>query len=216
MKIAMRHFLVGTACWLLTIGSAPAQTITAGVKAGVALTGLPNAGQVVDQISQTSSTDIRAKLGVTGGGFVQFAFDDRFSFQPELLLVMKGANLKQAQDAGTVTSRVAYLEFPLLARFAAPVSQDLNTYVLVGPSFAIRAGTSAELDGPDETVDLNIDTAIRSLDFGLAFGGGFERNLFFIEARYTFGLIDIANSTFDHEDSLKNRALAIMVGIRIP
>lgn len=216
MRTAMRHFLVGTACWFLTIGSAPAQTITAGVKAGVALTSVPNAGEVMDQISRTSSVDVSSKLGVTGGGFVQFAFNDRFSFQPELLLVMKGAKLDQAGNAGTVTSGVTYLEFPLLARFTAPVSQDLTAYVLAGPSFAVKAGTSAELDGPGQTVELNIDTAIGSRDFGLAFGGGLERGRYLIEARYTFGLIDIANSTYDHEDSLKNRVFAIMVGMRIP
>lgn len=216
MRTALGRVVVCTACLVTAGGVASAQTVTAGVKAGIVLSSVPHAGEVVDRISQVKSVDVRSKLGLTGGGFVRFAFNDRFSFQPELLFVMKGVKLDLGANAGTVMASVNYLEFPLLARYNAPLNDVIMGYILAGPAFSVKAGTSAELDRPDTNMELNIDPAFGSRDFGLAFGGGLERDRYLLEARYTFGLADIATSIFAHEDSLKNRAFSVMVGIRLP
>jgi hypothetical protein len=216
MRTANRLFLVCVAGWLLAVGSASAQTLTAGVKAGAILTSIPHAGDVLDQISEAESVDVRAKLGATGGGFVQFAFSDRFSFQPELLFVMKGVKLDLPEDVGTVTGAINYLEFPLLARYTRSLNDVLDGYILVGPTFSVKAGTSGKFEGSPASVDLNLDPAIGSRDFGLAVGGGLERSRFLLEARYTFGLMDIATEIYEHPDSLRNRAFSVMIGVRLP
>jgi len=87
-------------------------------------------------------------------------------------------------------------------------------HVLVGPTFAVKAGTSAHLDGPGGTADFNIDPAIRTFDAGLAFAGGLEYRRYFFELRYTLGLTDVATDTYPHTDSVKNRSIAIAAGIR--
>lgn len=216
MRSANGWFLACAACLVMTAGSASAQTITAGVKAGVALTSVPNAGDVLDQISTIASVDVRSKLGITGGGFVQFTFNDRFSLQPELLFVMKGVKLDLPGDSGTVSSSINYLELPLLARYTTTLTDELRGYVLAGPTFAVTVGTESTFDGADGTLDLNIDPAIGRRDFGLTFGGGVERDQFLLEARYTQGLTDIATDIFPHSDSLRNRAFSVMIGIRLP
>jgi hypothetical protein len=200
----------------MALGVASAQTITAGVKAGVVVTSVPNAGEVLDQISGVPSVDVGSKLGMTAGGFVQFAFTESFSFQPELLFVSKGTKLDLPTDAGSVTATINYLEFPLLVRYSTTLSDTIQGYLLVGPSFGVKVGTDSAFDGSGATVDLNLDPAISSRDFGLAVGGGIERSGLLLEARYTFGLSDIATSIYDHEDSLKNRTFSAMVGIRLP
>jgi hypothetical protein len=215
MRTAFGYFLVGTACWLAGIGLASAQTITAGVKAGVVLSSLPHAGEVIDQVSKKKSVDVAAKIGLTGGGFVQFSFD-RFAFQPELLFVMKGVKLDLDANAGDVTAGINYLEFPLLARYTAPLSGDLRGFIVAGPAFAVKVGTKAKMDLDGDDVELNIDPAVGSRDFGMAVGGGIERDRYVIEARYTLGLIDIPTGSYPHDDSLTNRAFIVMVGMRIP
>jgi hypothetical protein len=213
----MRDCLIGAACWLAMAGATSAQTMTsAGVKAGAVVTSVPNAGEVLDQISGVPSVDVSSKIGLAGGGFVEFSFTESFSFQPELLFVMKGAKLDLPTDAGTVTASINYLEFPLLARYNTSLSDTLDGFLLVGPSFGVKVGTNSEFDGSGGTVDLDLNPAIRSRDFGLAVGGGIERDPFFLEARYTFGLTDIATDIYDHEDTLKNRVFTAMIGIRIP
>lgn len=213
MRSATRLFLLIAGLSLLVSGAANTQTITSGVKLGIDFSALPNAGQVIDQVVRLNSVDTSSKVGVIGGGFVQFAFRGRLAFQPELLFVMKGVKLDEAANGGTVTARVNYLEFPLLVRYTAPVSTG-TAYALAGPSFGVKAGTSAQLDAGRQTVDQNIDSAIRSLDAGLTFGAGLERGRYLIEVRYTFGLTDTATDTYPHTDSLKHRVFAILAGVK--
>jgi hypothetical protein len=215
MRTAKRSILVCAVC-LLTAAGAAAQTVTAGVKAGAALTSIPNAGQVFDQISDAESVDVSAKFGLTLGGFVQFAFSDRFSLQPEMLFTMKGARLDLAENIGEVKVNINYLELPLLVRFNRMLNDVLRGYVMGGPALSIKMGTSASFEGSQAGTDLNIDPAITSRDFSLVFGGGLERERFLLEARYALGLSDMATDFYFHEDSLRNRAFSVLVGVRLP
>ena len=215
MRTVKQSVLVCAVC-LLAAGSAAAQTVTAGVKAGAALTSIPDAGQVFDQVSGEESVDVSAKLGLVVGGFVQFAFSDRFSLQPELLFVMKGVKLDVADNIGTVKAGINYLELPLLVRYNRTLNDTLRGYLMGGPALSVQIGTSASFEGGPGGTDLTIDPAIASRDFSLVFGGGLERDRFLLEARYTLGLSDIATDFFFHEDSLRNRAFSVLIGIRLP
>jgi hypothetical protein len=213
---ATARLVLGTICWLAIAGAASAQTISAGVKAGMDIASVPNAGEVVDQISGIDSVDVSATLGLIGGGFVQFSFNDRVSLQPELLFVQKGASLDLGPDGGDVSMSVNYIELALMGRFTRTLGQVWRGYVMAGPSLGLKAGTDSRLDGVSGTIDFNLDPAISSRDVGLVFAGGLERSRYLLEARYSFGLSDIATSIYEHESSLKNRVFAVMIGVRIP
>ena len=60
MRSVKRTALVCVACLMAAAGAA-AQSVTAGVKGGFALNSIPNAGQVIDQISGVESVDVSAK-----------------------------------------------------------------------------------------------------------------------------------------------------------
>lgn len=215
MRRVKRTALVCAAC-LMAAASAAAQNVTAGVKAGFVLNSIPNAGQVIDQISGVESVDVSTKVGLTGGGFVQFAFNEQVSLQPEMLFVMKGVNLDLANNAGDATAKVNYLELPVFLRFNQRLNDTLRGFVMAGPAFSVKVGTGGTLDGASGTSDFDIDPAIGSRDFGLAFAGGLEWQNFLIEARYVLGLTDIATDIYFHEDELTNRSFSIMVGLRLP
>jgi hypothetical protein len=196
-----------------------AQTFEAGVKVGVAITGVPHAGEVFDQVAGLPSNESSSRLGLTGGGYVRFPITDRFGFQPEALFVMKGVELYQAATGGTLSARVNYLDIPLLMRFrvssTASTDPTMVGYVLAGPSFGIKVSDSAKLDAPGNTKDLNVDSALKSLDLGLAFGGGVEFKNYLVEGRFTAGLTDVASTTYTHPDSLRNRTFSVLFGIKI-
>jgi hypothetical protein len=202
-----------TAVIVLAAGAGYAQTVQAGVKVGIDFSSLPNAGQVVDQIVKIPSTETSSKTGVVLGGFVMFPLMDRLAFQPELAFVMKGVKLNEG-NGGTVTASLRYLEFPMLIRYAIPVDKHTG-YVLVGPTFGVKASTSAKLEAPSQSTDYNIDPAIRTFDAGLAFAGGIEYGRYLFEARYTQGLTDVGTDVYPHPDSLKNRVFTILAGIRL-
>jgi hypothetical protein len=184
-----------------------------GVKIGIDISSLPNAGEVFDQVVKQSSTETSAKTGVTFGGYVILPITGFFSLQPELMFVGKGVKLKETANNGTVTASLRYLEFPVLLRYAATVG-NYPAFLLVGPTFGIKASTGAHLEGPNGTVDYDIGSAVRNFDGGVAFGGGIEYHQYVFEVRYTLGLTDIATDNFAHTDSLKNRTFAVLAGYR--
>jgi hypothetical protein len=193
--------------------SASSQTVTSGVKLGIDFSALPNAGEILDPIVHQSSAESTSKVGVLGGGFVQFGFGDRYAFQPELFLVMKGVKLNEAANGGSFTAKIAYLEFPLLGRYAVPLN-DGAVFAMAGPTFGLKAHTSGHLDASSQT-DLNIDSAIRTFDMGFALAGGIERGRYTLELRYTQGLTDVGTEVFPHADSVRNRVIAIIGGFKI-
>ena len=198
---------------VLAANAGHAQTIQAGVKVGIDFSSLPNAGEVIDQIVKLPSTETSSKTGVLLGGFVTYPLADRLAFQPELLFVMKGVKLREG-NGGTVTASLRYLEFPMLLKYSVATGGHTG-YLLVGPTFGVKAGTSAQLDGSSQTTDFNIDPAIRSFDAGLAFGAGVDYGRYLFEARYTQGLTDAGADVFPHADGLKNRVFAVLAGIRL-
>lgn len=198
----------------LSATSAAAQNLTAGVKAGIDFASLPNAGEVLDPFVGQRSTETSSIVGVAFGGFVTWPITDAWSFQPEMQFVMKGVKLTEAGGAGTVTAHINYLEFPLLARYKTTFD-DHGVYVAVGPTFGVKASSSAHGNGSTLSGDIDIDPAIRSFDGGLAFAGGILIDRYFVEVRYTQGLNDVGSDVYAHADSLKNRVLAVSVGLQL-
>src|SRR5262245_53256687 len=98
----------------VVLGACPsvalAQNLETGVKVGMAVTGVPNAGQVVDQLTKQPSGESTSRVGLAVGGYVRFPINDRVGFQPEAMFVMKGVQLNQNNQGGTVNVRLNYLD----------------------------------------------------------------------------------------------------------
>jgi hypothetical protein len=195
-------------------GAGEAQTFDAGVKGGIAVSSLPLAGEVFDQIVDQPSIESSSKTGVIAGAYVSFPFSGPLSFQPEALFVMKGVKLTEAAGAGVLGVRLYYIDVPLLVRFQMPINPQTPAYLLAGPTFGGKIGSSATLEGPGQTVDVDVDPAIKSLDLGLTFGGGIERGRYLVEARFAKGLTDIGAASFPHLHAIRNRTLSLMVGMK--
>lgn len=215
MRRARRAWvLIGALC-LGIPGAAAAQTLDAGVKGGMAVTSVPLAGEVFDQVVGQSSIESSSKIGLTAGGYVRFPISDRFSFQPEGLFVMKGVKLNEAAGGGILSVRFYYLDVPMLVRFRMAANSRTPAYLLAGPSFGIKLGSSATLEAPGQTIDVNADPAVKTLDVGMAFGGGIERGRYLFEGRFTAGVTDIGAPSFPHPDSLRNRTFSVLVGVKL-
>jgi len=210
----MRFQLCAFVSVLVLAGTgAAAQDLSAGVDAGLVLTSLPQAGEVFDQVARISTVDSSSKFGGMFGGFVTVPLTDEWSLQPEMQFVVKGVTLAQA-GGGTAVASIRYLEIPILMRYAATFG-DYKGFLLAGPTLALKASTSAHVETASQTVDVNLDPAIRTFDGGIVLAGGIDYQQYFFEARYTFGLRDVAVDAYPHADSIRNRAFAILAGIRL-
>jgi hypothetical protein len=214
MRRSRRVWFPGVVVCMGIAGSAGAQTFNGGVKAGIAVTGVPLAGEVFDQVARQTSRDSSSKVGLTGGGYVTFPLVNRFSFQPEALFVMKGVKLSETAG-GTFSARLYYLDVPLLIRFRPTTSSERPAYLFAGPNFGIKLGSSAKLETTAQTADVDINTALKTLDLGFAFGGGIERQRYLVEARFTVGATDIGAASFPHPDALRNRTFSVMAGLKL-
>jgi hypothetical protein len=91
------------------------------------------------------------RTGFAGGLIAVLPVTASFAVQPELMFTRKGAN---ADSGGfSSTAKIDYIELPVLARFALPVSGRLKPFVYGGPGFAYR--TSCTLEGHTDPGAIN-------------------------------------------------------------
>ena len=182
-----------------------AKELTGGVKAGINITNLSG-----DDIEDADS-----KMGIVGGGFITYKISDMFAIQPELLFSMKGC--KFDEDGGDATLKLNYLEIPVLAKFLIPMKENIKPNVYLGPSLGILMSAKYDWEGGGESGTEDVKDDLKSVDFGLVFGGGVDfpigEGIMTFDARYTMGL-----SSFREDDDdgtsydWKNKAISFIVG----
>jgi hypothetical protein len=171
--------------------------ISVGAKAGV---NLANVNGDIDD------TDMR--IGFHVGGYVNVAFSDALSLQPELLFNSVG--FKQTYSTGIddvdVSSNLNYISIPVSLMYAfGPVN------VHAGPQigFLMSAKTKSdvdELDGED------IKDNLKSTDLGFNVGAGVAFGKLNVTARYTIGLSNVS----DNDDiDVKNGVIQVSLGYKL-
>ncbi|GAB5534480.1 MAG: hypothetical protein Rubg2KO_07290 [Rubricoccaceae bacterium] len=141
----------------LALGLAPLSTaqVDIGVRLGL------NTSSVV--ISGSNDTNRSARLGVVGGVTVDYPITPLVGVHVEALYSQKGDT--QEVPAGGVTSKLDYLEVPVLAHITIPAVEYLDLAVVVGPavSYKLNAGISCEftcVEGEDRTKSVSLSGAV--------------------------------------------------------
>ncbi len=154
--------------------------------------------------------DVDSRTGFMLGAYMNFPVSNSpVSIQPEVLYTQKG------YEQGNTTTKLDYIEVPVLARFDFITDSGLLPFVYFGPYVGIKV--NAEVDG-DQVVPSNggnipsgIDEATNDTDLGVVVGGGLDFGRFDLGVRYNAGLTEV----FDGGDSAKNGVLSITAGIGI-
>lgn len=168
----MKMRMVGVAAVMLVLAAAAANAageISLGARVGLTETNISQAPESWDD-----ATSYRA--GFMGGMFLNYAFNDNFSLQPELLYVQKGVDATLYEgiiDIGATLS-IEYFELPLLAKYSFSGVKKVTPYVYGGPSFSYTL--SSELKGSASifSVEVDFSSLTHTTDFGLVLGGGLE------------------------------------------
>jgi hypothetical protein len=204
--IACALFLV-----VLTVQAQAAAKWSAGVKGGV------NMG---DLSGDDAPDDTSMRNGFMGGAFVGAEFAEGFGVRLEGLYVMKGATAPDdSLTTVDVTTKVDYIEFPVLFVASFPSGEKVNLSVFAGPTFAFTVNAEAEAEGYGSE---DISDFVKGFEFGAAFGAGFEYKLssasIIIDARYSLGATSAAEDDVDTGETIdvKNRGIGIMAGVSFP
>ena len=215
----MKRFATGLAlvAGVMLAGAAvQAATWQVGVKGGVAVQKLGGDDVNSDQVDN--------RTGFVGGAYFQSDVSRNFGVRLETLYFMKGAS---ADSAGvSVTVKLDYVEFPLLAVAHVPVSETARVDIFGGPTFAFNTSAKAEASFGGLSGSVDIGDGVKSFDFGLTFGAGMSFDagsaVIGIDGRYGFGLDSIVDSDalsdlgFNGNADVKNKGFAVMASIGIP
>jgi hypothetical protein len=198
---------------------------------------VPKAGVSISKFAPAENEEnVSSLAGFTGGLGINILMGEKFSLQPELLFIQKGANYEFKQGIGdgilqtaTTDIRVNYLELPVLAKFTFGEGK-VKYYVNAGPSLSYGLGGKTDYsinwtlgnetvyqeqaegdvkfdDYPEEYPAQDVYFQ-RRLDVGVQVGGGvILYKKVIVDARYGYGFTKL-----DDEAQPKNRAIQITVG----
>jgi hypothetical protein len=168
-----------------------AQGISGGLKAGVNF-----ANQKYDISGFSASAD--ARTGFHVGGYLNVAFSEKLSLQPELLYNSLGAKILDTDF------KTDYVSIPVLIKYnPAPIFN-----IHIGPQFGFLM--SAKQDDED------VKDSMKGLDLGLALGAGVDLPMGLgISARYVMGLSNISDDAADSDGKVTNTALQLSLSYRL-
>ncbi|MDO7848284.1 porin family protein [Hymenobacter sp. M29] len=180
----MLKLFLSLGAFLSLAGSAQAQNIRYGLKAGVSLA----------RQTDLDITGARNKVGATAGLMADAALSEKFSLHPELLFSQKGQRFEGSGPGGYSYSyqfRSNYLDLPVLLRL------KLNSFfVEAGPQvgYLLSAkGTETRSSSTLPTpVSNTYDTTegLRRFDVGFVVGVGYQlRERWELSARYNVGIL---------------------------
>jgi hypothetical protein len=188
---------------LVLVSSGPAwaaEEIYGGVKGGVNFANNnsdPDDGELED-----------SRTGMAFGGYVGIPMNPTFAVQPEALFTMKGDS-----EADLGTTKLNYIEVPVLARAQFMHNASARPSIYAGPTVGFNISADAEDDASREEVD--IKDSVNPIDFGMAIGGGLEipfsngKNSVGLDVRYTMGLNNI-NDAEGSDTDVTNSTIQIM------
>jgi hypothetical protein len=202
-----------------------------GIVGGLNLTNMyfPNAQGPDDQ--RTTSLQRWA-----AGMVLDIRLGKNLSARIEPMYLQKGCNIEEGSDPvnqppGKIN--VSALEIPLLIQYT--FGNQLKPYLIAGASVGYNLTSELDFEMTGLEFKGDLDSVTERLDLGLTFGGGIQFPIgcatFFLEGRYTFGLINqrksgtatLVSSVIEIEidsdkedDQYFNRGFQLLAGFTIP
>lgn len=179
-------------------GNASANHMSLGIEGGLSMANITT--------DPTTTTDSRTGLSL--GATFDLQLYEWLYLNPEVLYVQAGA---KNQATPVVTSKVDYIAVPVNFKAKFDATPEFKPYVFVGPSIAFKV--TGKTDDGTTTADI---LGLKSTDFGLGFGGGFQwwvtpTVAVNLNGRYVLGLSNDLDTTTTA--SSKNKAFIAMAGV---
>jgi len=207
----------------------------------MSITGVKDVPEIIDELLEEDfDWKESSRKAIAGGVYMKYDVAGSFSFQPELLFVMKGFGAKYTEDTASIEidAKFNYIEVPLIARFAIPLEGAFNPWFCFGPSVGFNMSrdfdAKIKINGV-EFADLSgdIDDVTNKIEYSLILGGGFDYDIgagvLTFDIRYEMGLSKLIKSGESEweleafgetnketieidEQKTKNKSFIVMVG----
>jgi Outer membrane protein beta-barrel domain len=202
------HDALATAV-LLVVLAAPARAFTMKAPAVILEGGVSSTDLFPDPYLETHRI-----LSGTGGLALDLHFSDKFSLEPGVIFVRRGARLGDSQvtsftgPGGTIKSFLTadYTQIPVMGRFEPPTESMFKPFALVGASFGFKTAEQLRTEG---AIDATYPSSrFKSFELGFVAGGGVEYGLghhrLVMDLRYDSGITehDAGNGIKFHSDAV--------------
>lgn len=187
--------------------------------------------------NENTNATINEKIGLGGGGYINYRLNRLISLRSGIILNQKGAEIVQSYSIldtasgitfdhyNTSYTRLNYVEAPLRINFSLPASRQPRLILYFGfyTAFLISARQSITASASSGAIELDSvyytpESAFRKNDYGLVLGGSIPMGKIELGGRYSIGFprilisdIEDINQYVDH----RNRVLSLIVGYRI-
>lgn len=143
----------------------------------------PKIGMNVASLTKCDGCDPR--IGLAAGVEAEYQATDIFSVSAGLIYSMQGNKAKA--EGVTQTTKLDYINIPILANVY--VTKGLAVKLGVQPAFNVS--DKVKLSGGKASVEAE-DVGAESFDFSIPVGLSYEFNNIVLDARYNFGVTNIA------------------------
>ena len=221
---------------VLSFAKVNAQDIKYGVKVGLnnysvngVVSSLDDIGVYDSEIYGVPSSNSRISFHL--GGVAEFALSEKFAMQVELLFSSQGQRtIDEIKSTEPFTSdrvvlstdlvtKLDYIVLPIAFKYKATKAISIEAGPQIG--YLVSAKRKGEVNGTSGFVsnipierlyDDNIKKELKSIDFGLIFGLGYQlKSGLIVQARYYLGLSEIVKEDNFGEFSAKNQGLQVSI-----
>lgn len=144
----------------------------------------PKIGMNVASLTKCDGCDPR--IGLAAGVEAEYQATDIFSVSAGLIYSMQGNKAKE--EGVTLTTKLDYINIPILANVY--VTKGLAVKLGVQPAFNVS--DKQKLSGGGASLEAE-DVGAESFDFSIPVGLSYEYNNVVFDARYNFGVTNIAD-----------------------
>ena len=164
----------------------------------------PKVGMTIANLSGDVG-DAKAKIGLVAGAEAEYQITDMISVTGGLFYSMQGAKFSN-EFVGEAKMNLDYLNIPVLC----------NVYIAKGLAVKLGAqlGINVSAKAKDNKITEDIGDRIEAVDFSIPVGLSYEYQNFVLDARYNWGLSNIAKASGDN--SVRNSVFQITLGYKIP
>jgi len=159
--------------------------------------------------------NLDTRTGLIGGLSIVMPSSGLFAWQPEVLLVSKGAKGTNSTAEGL---QLDYLEVPFMLRLQPKTPGTLHPHLYAGPYLGFQI--DCKVKGSTGSCDDLPGVSTNTVDVGGAIGGGFDYDFGPLAltggVRYDFGVSSVADFEVQNvKQSAKNGVFALYVGAGI-
>jgi hypothetical protein len=181
-------------CVLIIVFVAGCLSALAQVKAGL------KAGININNVKYRDTDPNTASIGFNVGVLTEITVTKSFFIRPELLYSVKGYRATLIGSNGYATSRLKYINLPILAGF--PVTPQLQ--FLIGPEFGYMLKATYKFGGTTS----NATELYQQFDWGLDVGAAYKFTpQLGVEVRYNYGFRGLINGITTDENGVPNGSM---------